>query len=102
MNVAVLVPGCGSSCGRSVLSLPAGLTGSALVIMLTNVLVNRKLLHAFWKAGGSVFALKALAYYLLVYPMAVGAGACRRNAGVCRRNGLRSRTGQGRHLRKEA
>lgn len=57
------------------LSAPA-LTGAALAIMLANALVNRNLSRFLRKTGGSLFAFKAMVYYLLVYPAAVNAGAC--------------------------
>ncbi len=38
---------------------------------------NRRLLEAFYKAGGAFFALKAFGYYSLVYPAAVWIGAFR-------------------------
>jgi len=46
-----------------------------------NLLVNRGLLLAYHRAEGMGFALMATLYYLLLYPLAVGAGA---GAGVLR------------------
>ena len=40
-----------------------------------NLYGNRGLLRAFYDIGGMGFALGATAYYLLLYPLAVGAGA---------------------------
>lgn len=40
-----------------------------------NVLLNRKLFSLFYKSGGSVFLVTASAYYIFIYPLAVGAGA---------------------------
>jgi glycosyltransferase involved in cell wall biosynthesis len=48
---------------------------SLLVLLFINLLINRRLLALFLKTGGPVFAVLATAYYLLVYPLAVGAGA---------------------------
>lgn len=41
-----------------------------------NLYGNRGLLRAFFDAGGIGFGLGAAAYYLLLYPLAVGMGAC--------------------------
>jgi len=43
--------------------------------LAVNLFVNRGLLVAFYRAEGLGFALAAAAYYLLLYPLAVGAGA---------------------------
>lgn len=40
-----------------------------------NLTVNRKLLRAFYDANGSLFAIGASLYYLVVYPLPVGVGA---------------------------
>lgn len=65
----------------SILAALCGLvTGNAwcfiiiAVLMLLNIAVNRDLLQLFYRARGMVFALAAAAYYLLVYPLVVGAG----------------------------
>jgi glycosyltransferase involved in cell wall biosynthesis len=54
-------------------------SGTALagipVLAVINLLVNRGLLAAFYRAKGFFFALKAGAYYFLIYPMAVGLGS---------------------------
>jgi len=55
--------------------------GSALFLHLTalsvaaNVIVGRGLITAFFKGGGVVFGMAATAYYLSLFPLAVGAGA---------------------------
>lgn len=57
-------------------------TGSVLFLsalaaaVAFNLYANRGLLRAFYDAGGVGFALGAAAYYLLLYPLAVGMGAC--------------------------
>lgn len=56
-------------------------TGSVLFLsalaaaIVLNLYGNRGLLRAFYDIGGMGFALGATAYYLLLYPLAVGAGA---------------------------
>ncbi len=40
-----------------------------------NLLVNRRLFLLFHATGGGLFTVAAIGYYLLVYPLAVGAGA---------------------------
>lgn len=45
-----------------------------LLIAVFNIFVNKRLLHAFYKARGTIFALLAFIYYTLVYPLAVGTG----------------------------
>lgn len=52
----------------------ASLSTIIVVLMALNITVNRDLLRAFYRARGAGFALAATAYYLLVYPLAVGAG----------------------------
>ena len=44
------------------------------VLMIVNITVNRDLLLGFYRARGMIFAFAASAYYLLVYPLIVGAG----------------------------
>ncbi len=57
------------------------LTGSMILLAFTalalafDLFLNRGLLLAFHRAEGSGFALMAALYYLLLYPLAVGAGA---------------------------
>lgn len=43
-------------------------------LMLVNITVNRDLLQGFYRTRGMAFAFAASAYYLLIYPLAVGAG----------------------------
>lgn len=56
-------------------------TGQRLFLWLlpgvlgVNLLVNRRFLNALWRAGGPRFALGAALYWVLVYPLALGAGA---------------------------
>jgi hypothetical protein len=45
------------------------------LILVIDLVVNRGLLIAFYRAKGFLFALAATLYYLLLYPIAVGAGA---------------------------
>ena len=45
-----------------------------VVLMGISIIVNRGLLRGFYRARGMAFALVASAYYLLVYPLVVGAG----------------------------
>ena len=75
LNVASWFMMTGAAAAGLFLDLPS-LTLSGLVLAGINLAVNRKLLQAFRKAGGSAFALKALAYYVLAYPVAISAGAC--------------------------
>jgi len=57
------------------------LTGNSAFILLIplmlaiDLFVNRGLLMAFYRTKGFLFALTATCYYLLLYPVAVGAGA---------------------------
>jgi hypothetical protein len=85
-NVVSWFLGSGALAAGLVLSLPV-LPAVAAALVLGNVLLNRKLVHAFWKAGGGPFALGAMAYYFLVFPAAVGAGAA---AGLLRSAGERA------------
>jgi len=48
---------------------------AALLVVFSNLYFNRKLLMAFYAAGGPSFAIFAVLYYTLVYPLAVGTGA---------------------------
>jgi hypothetical protein len=45
-----------------------------LLTIAANLLVSRGLLLAFYKEEGIGFAAAAAAYYLLLFPLAVGAG----------------------------
>lgn len=55
-----------------------------------NLYWNKGLLRAFYDAGGIGFGLGATAYYLLLYPLAVGTGAC---AGVMKYLGKSAKPG---------
>jgi glycosyltransferase involved in cell wall biosynthesis len=44
-------------------------------VFALNAFVNRNLLSAFYAAGGPAFFAKAALYYMLIYPVAVGAGS---------------------------
>ncbi len=55
--------------GRRDLLIPMLFLWSAVII------VNSRLVQAFYKAGGFVFAMKTMGYYLLIYPSAVWIGA---------------------------
>lgn len=56
------------------LDISVAIFGLAMLTMI-NLTVNRKLLLAFYDANGSLFTLRASLYYLLAYPIPVGAGA---------------------------
>jgi glycosyltransferase involved in cell wall biosynthesis len=65
-----------------VLLLPVFLiTQSTIVLVIIgfilgiNLLISRRLLLMFYRAGGSVFFISAALYYLFLYPLPVGAGA---------------------------
>jgi glycosyltransferase involved in cell wall biosynthesis len=45
------------------------------VPFLVNFVVSRKLLGIYFSTGGTFFALSAGAYYMFVYPLAIGCGA---------------------------
>ena len=44
------------------------------VTFFSNIIINRQLFKAFYESGSSLFALKAVLYYILVYPVPVGLG----------------------------
>ncbi len=44
------------------------------LILLANGLLCRKLIHAFYRAGGSLFSVLAFSYFTLCYPIPVGLG----------------------------
>lgn len=46
-----------------------------LFLILFNLNVNKKLFAAFLRARGFCFLVMAMGYYMMVYPIAVGAGA---------------------------
>lgn len=50
-----------------------------------NLVVSRRLMTRFCRTGGPFFALLAVGYYLLVYPLAVGAGTF---SGLCQKQKL--------------
>jgi len=54
--------------------LKTAILGLLLPIYAVNVIVNTGLLKAFYATGGLFFALRSAVYYLLIYPLAVGAG----------------------------
>lgn len=59
-------------------ALVTGVPGWAaplLAVQAANAYASRALLRAFYRAHGALFAGAATLYYLLVYPLAVGAGA---------------------------
>ena len=47
-----------------------------LLLIGTNLFLNRRLFRAFYAARGPFFAIPAVLYYTLVYPLAVGIGVC--------------------------
>lgn len=67
---------------------------AALLAQAGNALAQRRLLVAFYRAGGAAFAGASALYYFLVYPLAVGTGATvgllqHSGAAVVRRSGRR-------------
>jgi len=58
-----------------ILSAKAALLAPIAMLLAFNLYVNRRLLLAFHRAEGLGFAVMATLYYLLLYPLAVGAGA---------------------------
>lgn len=44
-------------------------------LLFINLLASRRLMKLFLRTGGPLFAVLAAGYYMLVYPLAVGAGA---------------------------
>jgi glycosyltransferase involved in cell wall biosynthesis len=53
----------------------------AALPVAANLIVGRGLIKAFFKGGGAVFGISATAYYMFLYPLAVGSGVL---AGVVR------------------
>ena len=47
---------------------------SAVIVGMTNLVLNRKLIQAFFRAKGQSFGIRATLYYCLIYPWAVIAG----------------------------
>jgi len=58
----------------SALAGNAALVSLVPVIIIINVFISRKLISAFLKAKGKVFAFFAFLYYSLLYPLPVGLG----------------------------
>ncbi len=57
-------------------SVPAVATlYGALILLLVNIVINRRLFSLFYTSGGLFFMFKAALYYMLVYPLAVSSGA---------------------------
>ena len=72
--------GCAYACSIVCLGLacifpPQGPLTILAGIAILNLLINRKLFQLFFKAGGTGFAVKAIGYYLLVYPLPVLQGS---------------------------
>lgn len=74
LNVLVFAGNAGLLCGFLVTEKTLLLAFTALALAV-NLFVNRGLLLAFHRAEGLGFALMATLYYLLLFPLAVGAGA---------------------------
>jgi GT2 family glycosyltransferase len=68
-------------CLLSFVTGTAPLLVPAAIVFVLNVSVNRKLFAAYYREKGLPFALGAALYYLLVYPIAVGAGSLAGMAG---------------------
>ncbi len=64
----------GAAFALAALLLAAGPAAGPPFILAANLWVQRRLLAAFYRADGLVFALAAGAYYLLLYPLPVGMG----------------------------
>ncbi len=65
----------------SLILLTAGILSETFIlhsllpfIFLLNITINRRLIEAFYKAGGIKFSVAAALYYFFVYPLAVGVG----------------------------
>ena len=80
LNVLVFAGSAGLLCGF-VLTGKMMLLGFMALALAFNLYINRGLLLAYHRAEGLGFALAATLYYLLLYPLAVGAGAA---AGILR------------------
>lgn len=46
-----------------------------LMISGINIYINRNLLRAFYRTKGALFTIPASLYYMLIYPLAIGAGS---------------------------
>ena len=64
----------GAAFALSMLLLSTGLAAGLPFILAANLWVQRRLLAAFYRADGPLFALAAGAYYILLYPLPVGLG----------------------------
>ena len=51
------------------------LAAPVLPLVAANLLLNRRLIHAFHQTKGLGFTVPAVLYYILLYPLAVGLGA---------------------------
>jgi len=47
----------------------------AVLLLAVNLLLNRSLIHAFYRTKGLGFTVLAVLYYTMLYPFAVGLGA---------------------------
>jgi hypothetical protein len=56
-----------------IFSMHAFLIAAAL-IMFCNLFISRKMFEAFYRAKGIAFAGAAILFYLIVYPLPIGAG----------------------------
>jgi GT2 family glycosyltransferase len=74
-NVAAWLASLAAACGATAFS-PL-LLALVPLIMGVNGIANASLLRAWWKTGRPGFGVRAAAYYTLVYPAAVAAGAAR-------------------------
>lgn len=75
LNVLVFAGNAGLLCAFFLTEEMILLALAALALVF-NLFVNRGLLLAYHRAQGPGFALMATLYYLMLYPVAVGAGAC--------------------------
>jgi glycosyltransferase involved in cell wall biosynthesis len=48
---------------------------SLLIVLFINFMINYRLMNMFRRTGGPLFGVLATAYYMVVYPLAVGIGA---------------------------
>jgi len=54
---------------------PVYLAMPVLLLLAVNLLLNRRLIHAFYRTKGFSFTILAVLYYMMLYPLAVGLGA---------------------------
>jgi glycosyltransferase involved in cell wall biosynthesis len=45
-----------------------------LFTFFSNIIINRQLFKAFYESGSCLFAIKAILYYMVIYPLPVGLG----------------------------